>query len=723
MEQRKSYGITYLICLLAGFWLGDVGYQFATEYAPQLFSLDGKALSFAFLGEFFTSVMTRNTLGISLEMPAIISGVVAALVIVGTAAYTITSENRYKDPTEAYGTARWATVEERAQYAHITDTATIRYSLLDFAHDKLGYRGDTKDFRKKDGTVLSRLLSKISWNKKVPWPKPDYCETIEDDNIILSKHSRIAFSDSPDRLHSPANRHIYLIAGSGSGKTFRFVKTNLMQLNASFAFTDPKGELYRDTAKFLTNNGYDVRVVDLRDEKGLMNGDRINPFANAENMTDIDDIVSMFIKTTSDPKSNDQQFFKDMEKAVYSAVAGALHFLGDMLYKNTGDPAYLNMCTFPAILDHVIELKTDGYDKCALEIFFDGTTAEDGFYGYRQRILELHGNNEEEARNSPEWAPLISWDSYRSSGDSPETRASIEASCNARLNLFGRAAVRKLFSEDTLNLEQIGKKKMAFFFIINEQGGPYDFAAAIALSQLFSVNSNIAKHSESGHLDIPVICYLDELANIGQIRNLEKLFAVMRGYWINLVAITQDLSQLKNVYGDFAKSIYSNSATTLYFGGSDHDTAEEISKEIGDETVPVKSESVSRAANGSISVSESTQYIRARLIEASELRSDRFKGDDMNSPGQCVNHLTETYWFLDSKPDPISHKRWKELISAGKARIEEYSAIRDARKVTASIEAKAKSRRKTIRSPKADVPAPPPAAFADFDYEDEDDGL
>lgn len=699
LEKKRSYALIYAICLVGGFWLGDLGYQIGVGYVPGLFDLSGAALSFESLFSFLKGCFESNILGVSLDPNALLCGLIAALIIFGGVSSTVMSSKKYKDPTEAYGTARWATVEERAQYAHIKDTTKIRYTLLDFAHDKLGYTGDTKDFTKKDGTFLSRLLSKIYWMKTVPWPKPSYCESIDDDNIILSKHSRLAFSDSPDRLHSPANRHIYLIAGSGSGKTFRFVKTNLMQLNASYAFTDPKGELYRDTSQFLRNNGYDIRVVDLRDESGLLNGDRINPFAKAKNMTDIDDIVQMFIKTTSDPKAQSQQYFTDQEKAVYSCVAGALHFLGKIMYKSTGDPKYKNNCTFPVILDHVIELKTDGYDKSALDIFFDGTIEEDGFYGYRQRILEMHHNNEDEARLSPEWAPLISWDSFKSSDDSPETRASIHSSCLARLNLFGRAAVRKLFSEDTLDLDQIGKKKMAFYFIINEQGGPYDFAASIALSQLFSVNSDIAKHSESGHLDIPVICYLDELANIGEIRNLSKLFAVMRSYWINLVAITQDLSQLKNVYGDFAKSIYSNSATTLYFGGSDHDTAEEISKEIGDETVPVLSESISRAANGSISVSESTQYVRSRLIEASELRSDRFKGDDLNSPGQCVNHLTETYWFLDAKPDPISHKRWKEMCAAGKARIEDYAAIREARKRAEMIEAWKRSGRTMMPRP------------------------
>ena len=39
-------------------------------------------------------------------------------------------------------------------------------------------------------------------------------------------------------------------------------------------FTDPKGEIYRETSKFLKDNGYIIKVFNLKD---LEHSDRWNP--------------------------------------------------------------------------------------------------------------------------------------------------------------------------------------------------------------------------------------------------------------------------------------------------------------------------------------------------------------------------------------------------------------------------------------------------------------
>ena len=44
------------------------------------------------------------------------------------------------------------------------------------------------------------------------------------------------------------NNNIFLIGGSGAGKSYRFAKPNLLQMVGSYIVTDPKGEMLRDTA-------------------------------------------------------------------------------------------------------------------------------------------------------------------------------------------------------------------------------------------------------------------------------------------------------------------------------------------------------------------------------------------------------------------------------------------------------------------------------------------
>ncbi len=72
-------------------------------------------------------------------------------------------------------------------------------------------------------------------------------------NRILSQNIKMTLNTR----HTDLNNNILVIGGSGSGKTYRFVKPQLLQMSSSFIITDPKGELYRDTSSFLKQNGYD----------------------------------------------------------------------------------------------------------------------------------------------------------------------------------------------------------------------------------------------------------------------------------------------------------------------------------------------------------------------------------------------------------------------------------------------------------------------------------
>ena len=64
-----------------------------------------------------------------------------------------------------------------------------------------------------------------------------------DNNLIFTQTEQMSLEG---RMPSPLynrNKNVLVIGGSGSGKTRFYAKPNLMQLNCSFVFTDPKGYL------------------------------------------------------------------------------------------------------------------------------------------------------------------------------------------------------------------------------------------------------------------------------------------------------------------------------------------------------------------------------------------------------------------------------------------------------------------------------------------------
>ena len=75
--------------------------------------------------------------------------------------------------------------------------------------------------------------------------------------------------DAPITLHrceptagNPSGHHVYRLAGSGSGKTFQYVKTTPEQLNASYLIIDPKAPFAVDRKYFAEISKY-IRIVDL----------------------------------------------------------------------------------------------------------------------------------------------------------------------------------------------------------------------------------------------------------------------------------------------------------------------------------------------------------------------------------------------------------------------------------------------------------------------------
>lgn len=480
--------------------------------------------------------------------------------------------------------------------------------------------------------------------RRVPWGRPEWCERLEDDNLLLTERARLAISANPDRRWRPPNRHCFVLAGSGAGKTFNFITSNVLQCNASYLFTDPKGELLARFGDFLVAHGYEVRFIDLRpDERGILSSFRWNPMHYCQTGTQVDD----FIAATESPESKgaNSDWFTNMEKLAY----GALFKMELFWFARNGHPEDYNV---PSVYDWLGMLKTTGGAQSQLNDVFFGKDC----LSYERFVRESHpGLPDEALRRLPEWEAIADFQGFMSDADSPETAASVLSSCFNRLHPFMNHAVREVMGgEDEMDLDQLGTRKQAVFMLTADYGGPYDFLAAILTSQLFAVNSRIADDSPGHHLPIPVICYLDEIANIGRLPHLDKLFATLRSRWINLVAITQYSDQLQTAYREGARGIMANCSVIEYLGAGDLRTCEEVSKMLGNTTVHYIDRSWSRSATGG-SVTESVRHVKKALYTPQQLFNVS------NDPNRCLVHIQGGGWVEGRKPDPTRHPRWPEI--------------------------------------------------------------
>jgi len=131
----------------------------------------------------------------------------------------------------------------------------------------------------------------------------------------------------------------------------------------------------------------------------------------------------------------------------------------------------------------------------------------------------------------------------------------------------------------------LGDKKTALFLIMSDTDATFNFLISMIYTQLFNLLCEKADDVYGGRLPVHVRCLIDEMANIGQIPNLEKLVATIRSREISACLVLQAQSQLKAIYKDNADTIIGNMDSRIFLGGSEPTTLKELNQALGKETI------------------------------------------------------------------------------------------------------------------------------------------
>lgn len=100
-----------------------------------------------------------------------------------------------------------------------------------------------------------------------------------------------------------------------------------------------------------------------------------------------------------------------------------------------------------------------------------------------------------------------------------------------------------------------------------------------------------ASEGRSERLTAPALFLLDEFAALGRLEAVERAMGLMAGYGLQLWPILQDMSQLKDLYGERAGTFIANAGVQQVFGVNDFETAKWLSQMIGQETAGFQTDS------------------------------------------------------------------------------------------------------------------------------------
>ena len=372
----------------------------------------------------------------------------------------------------------------------------------------------------------------------------------------------------------------------------------------SYVFTDPKGELYDDTAGFLKDNGYEIKVLNLIRPQY---SDGYNPLMHISSDIDVDVIANTIVKGQKSDGSNADPFWDDSAEMLLKAL---IYYL---IATRPEEEQNLASCA-----ELVRAANTNGGSNLLTELMSQLP------YDHPARM------------------------NYKSIEIAPEkTYSSILSSLQSKLGKFDSKEIAELTSTDTINFDDIGNKKTAVYVISSDTHTAYDFLLTIFFSQMIQQLYDLADRSPKGQLKIPTYFILDEFANIGKIPDFDKKISTSRSRKISFSVILQNLDQLEAVYEKSYETIIGNCDTHLFLGSNSYKTVEYFSKALGEKTIARDSITINRDQHNKRSGKSVGDNVMARAL----MTPDELRRMDMDECIIFVKGLkpikTRKYYFFE----------------------------------------------------------------------------
>jgi len=146
-----------------------------------------------------------------------------------------------------------------------------------------------------------------------------------DNNMIFGRYKGQTIGLSLDNEATNRSANVLIIGGTGTGKTFKYVKPQLLQENTSVICSDPSGDIFNSFAPYLIQRGYNVYLFNMNDPT-LSN--HYNPLLNAYdtdgNISEkqVDILVSLYIKNAKAGKESggSDPFWEQSEVAFMTSL-------------------------------------------------------------------------------------------------------------------------------------------------------------------------------------------------------------------------------------------------------------------------------------------------------------------------------------------------------------------------------------------------------------------
>lgn len=434
-----------------------------------------------------------------------------------------------------------------------------------------------------------------------------------DDMMILSEHTRISENNKMTRR----NLNTVLIGGSGSGKTYDFIRPNILKSNMNMIVTDPAGELYDMCHEQLEEKGYNVRVFDC----GSSDSIGYNPFHYIHETEDVYLITDTIMANTLDDGAGKcDLFWQNLERQLLNSVI--------MLLWRYYPEEDQNLITLHNMIGKIYE--TDPEDPQ-----YDMLT---GIFGKMSKM-------------DPGNIASRLYGSFVTAGE--REKKEVAASIMIRLQPSRITEIQKITKKDETELEHFDDRKNIFFIRFSEADRTFRFIEALLCVQALNEMCRIGEdrwQNGAGEIAHHTVLFIDESGTgICMPGDFDQKIAVIRKLNMNVVLSAQTIAQIQNIYPGKWKTITGNCDIRVIMGCNDTATAEWLEELIPYEHRIIKSQRFAE---------------QRKAVSAEEF----MRLDD----GHCIVIVRGNPWVIDKKYTGKKKKRSGIMLPSVKDTPEQY---------------------------------------------------
>lgn len=454
--------------------------------------------------------------------------------------------------------------------------------------------------------------------------------------------------------------HTLVVGTTSSGKTYRFVipSLQLMSMTAakpSFVITDPKGELYDKCANKFAEEGYDVKVINLRDPFSSV---QWNPLSYPYDMYQRSFHLEKEVKVHP-PGDNPKQYnliiqrpFDYMQTTWFEfnnfAYADKDKLENDMRVtsRELQDKTFTALNDICSTLAPIESTKDPSWERTAqkliqavmLAMLEDSRIPELGMTREKYNLYNVYKicNMTDSGRDT--YATLKKYlFNYRSKfskvhdlastalNNAESTTKNYMGFVSSKTALFSDTGISFLTAHTEIDFVNMDEKPTAIFLIIPDEIRTRYPLAILFVTQLYKKLVDKAQ-SIGGELKRHVYFMLDEFGNMPKFPEFGSIMTVGRSRGIFFELCVQSYSQLYQVYGqDEGKIIKDNCPIQIYIASEDTTTNKEFSELLGKKTIVETNENKSKGPDGKESTSTSSIVKSIPIAYPEELMSFRDK--------------------------------------------------------------------------------------------------